>query len=172
MEQNRLTTDELRGMLDTYSPEQQQEEDAKAINEGAHALTVAAELLQRCIDTIPDVAEQLNRATTLKISDESKAAIVQAGEKVGESAAEAFKKNISPIIEQAQREVKHVSLPAPAAYCLFTTFVVLFVFALLVVLANYRLWGHEYMWYLGKCLLGGLVAFNVALLFMSRKGWI
>ena len=172
MEQNRLTTDELRGMLDTYSPEQQMEEDAKAINEGANALTEAASLLQKCLDAIPAVAEQLNMATTLKISETSKANIIQTGAEIGEQTAKTFKENVKPVILQARKEVKHVSIPATAAYCMFFLIISLIVYMSITLLANHYLWQHDELWKMALYIFGGQIVLNAAIIFTCHKGWM
>lgn len=159
-------------MLNEYAPEQQMEEDAKAISEGARALADATVSLQKCLHVIPMVAEQLNRATTLKISDESKVCIIQAGLEVGKQTAEAFKKNVEPVIRQARREVKHVSIPATAAYCLLAMFIFLIIFVVLILLGNWRLWEQEEIWRLGGGLLIGSVAINSMILYVCHKGWM
>ena len=56
MDNMKLTTEDLRGMLDTYSPEQQMEIDASS-------------QIQKCVNDLPVLIAELKTASTLTLSE-------------------------------------------------------------------------------------------------------
>ena len=169
---NKITADDLRGMLDEYSPEQQMEIDAQAIREGAKALSDISAQLKECIDTLPRLISDMQKATTLNISDESLADVVMSGEETGRAAAKAFKENVSVIIEKAHRSVKHVSCPANVALILLFLLFVLVLFTGIIVYLNCVSLDNDMIWK-AIWLSGGTFIFLIVMIvFMDYMEWI
>ena len=143
---NKITSDDLRGMLDEYSPEQQMEMDAQAIREGAKALSDAVASLDRCLAKIPHLVEILNQATKIDLSENTKNEIIAIGKSTGKKAANTFREEVEPVIEKAQRRTDYISIPAPAYYCLIILLVVLVGFAISICIANFVYWNNHYIW--------------------------
>ena len=85
--ENKITSDDLRGMLDDYSPEQQMEMDAQAIREGAKDLSDAAASLSRNLAEIPHLAEMLTQATKIDLSEDTRNEIIAIGKSTGKEVA-------------------------------------------------------------------------------------
>lgn len=89
MNNDKITTDDLRGMLDDYSPEQQMEIDAQTIRDGAKTMSDTAALLESSLAKIQQVAEIFNQATKIDLSEETKNEIITIGKLTGKEAADA-----------------------------------------------------------------------------------
>ena len=172
MEQNRLTTDELRGMLDTYSPEQQLEENAKAICDAVKALAEVSTQVRSYMDILPALVLELRKVTSLTISEETKADIIQIGKDTGIAVSKAFKKNVDKVIAKAQKEIQHVTIPATMAYCLFYVFIFLITFLAIILFINGLVWHNGVIWGVASCLFGVMTPIIVITLLMCYKGWI
>lgn len=172
MNNTSISTEHLREMLNEYSHEQQMEENAKAISEGAKALADATASMNDCLAAIPLVVKQLYSATTLKITDDDVKVITEIGHNVGKEVAAAFKQNVDTTICKAKKEVKRVSIPAPAAYCLLTTLIFISIFVGVIVVNNLISWHNNFI---NTATLGiGLFMFLsiIIILAVCHKGWI
>ena len=169
---NKITSDDIRGMLDEYSPDQQLENDARLISEGAKTLADASAQLKECVVALPLLINNMQKVTTLHISDKTKADLIKYGEETGEAVANAFKKNIETSIKDAQRSVMHVSCPALMAIVFLSLFVCLLLFTCIIIYLNYTIWDNNLVWKT-LCLSGGL--FTILFLlsaFMHQMEWI
>lgn len=146
MNNHQMTTDELRGMLDEYTPEQQMEIDAKAVIEGAKAIAGALSQISACLDRLPPLIATLQQATRLHISEDTISAIEKAGHDAGERAAAAFKQSVHAAIAEARRSVSLVSLPACIAFVLLFLLLSLAAFSGIVVYINLTVWHNPAVW--------------------------
>ena len=172
MNNQMITTEDLRGMLDDYSPEQQMEMDAQAIREGAKALSDAAASLDRCLAKIPHLAEILNQATKIDLSEDTRNEIIAMGKAAGKETANTFRKEVESVVEKAQRRTDYISIPAPAFYCLILLLIVLVGFAIAICVANYAYWGNHYIWNVTWISSGAFVLLSILILFLFHKGWL
>ena len=172
MDNTTYSSEDLRGMLDTYSPEQQMEIDARTVSESAKALTDASAQIKACIENLPPFVIAMQKATVLHISEESKAEIIQAGKDVGIAASKAFNESVSKTITKAQKEVKRVSIPAAMAYCLFYVFIVLITYAAVMLFVNGFVWHNEFIWKLALILLGFMTSVTTLTILICYKGWL
>lgn len=170
MDNNKFTTDDLRGMLDEYSPEQQMEMDAQAIREGAKALSDAATSLDRILAKIPHLAEMLVQATKIDLSEETKNEIIAVGKSIGKEAANAFREEVESVVKKAQRRTDYISIPAPAYYCLLWLLIVLVGFAVAISVANYGCWGNHYIWKITWITSVAFVILSAFTLYLFHKG--
>ena len=67
MEDSKMTTDDLRRMLDMNPLGQCMDNEAKAVSEAAKALSDATASLKEALSLIPEMIEQISEATTVKI---------------------------------------------------------------------------------------------------------
>ena len=172
MDKNKITSDDLRGMLNEYSPEQQIEIDAQTIREGAKALSDAAASLDRSLAKIPHLAEMLNQATIIDISEDTRNEIINIGKSTGKEAANAFREEVETVIRKAQRRTDYISIPAPAYYCLILLLVFFVGFAAVICVTNYVSWNHHYIWKTTWILSGVFVLLSILILFLFYKGWL
>ena len=61
MDNKKFSTDDLRSMLDTYSPEQQMEINAKTVSEGAKTLADVSAQIKDCLEKLRPVRLKTNR---------------------------------------------------------------------------------------------------------------
>ena len=172
MNNTTYSPEDLRGMLDTYSPEQQMEIDARTVSESAKALADASIQIKECIENLPSLVAAIQEATVLHVSEESKAEIIQAGKDVGISASEAFKESVSETIAKAQKEVKRVSIPSTMACCLFYLFIFLITYVAVILFVNGFVWHNVFIWGTALILLGFLTLLTVLTIIICYKGWL
>ncbi len=172
MDNNKMTSDDLRGMLDEYSPEQQMEINAKTVSEGAKSLAEAASIIKDYMTKHSSMVEEIKSANTLCISDETETNLVKEAEAAGVAVAEAFKKSVEPTIRETRRKTNYVFIPSALACILLWLLLSLFVFSAFVIIANHLCWNNTYIW---KILLYTIVFFivlSVISTFLYFKGWI
>ena len=172
MDNTTYSPEDLRGMLDTYSPEQQMEIDAKTVSESAKALADASSQIKNCMTSLPSLITAMQKAATLHISEETKAEIIQAGKDVGIAASKAFNESVSKNILKAQKEVKRVSIPATMAYCLFYVFILLITYTSVMLFVNGFVWHNEFIWKLALILLGFMSFVTALTILICYKGWL
>ena len=168
----KLTTEDLRGMLDTYSPEQQMEIDAKTVSESAKTLADASSQIQKCVNDLPVLIAELKTASTLTISEEARAEIIEVAKNTGIAASNAFKKSVNNTVLNAQKEIKHVSIPAVMAYCLFYVFILLFAYMSIILAVNGFVWHNKFIWLTPLIMVGCMAPIMVLNIFAYYKGWI
>lgn len=172
MDNKKYSTEDIRGMLDIYSPEQQMEIDAKTIRDGAKAITDASTQIQECLSVLPSFVVAMQKATLLHIPEETKTEIIQVGKDVGISASKAFNENIAASITAARRETKHVSIPATFAYCLFYLFIALLTFAAVILLINGFVWHNGFVWKLAVILFCSMALVTILTIIICYRGWL
>ena len=142
MNNQMITTEDLRGMLDDYSPEQQMEIDAQAIREGAKTLSDAAAVMKECIDKFPLLIHEMQEASTLHVSDETKTEVVGIGKET------------------------------TAAYCLFYFMLLLLVYVIVIITVNCYCWHIHDIWSMTWGFVGGLAFLVSITLLICHKGWV
>ncbi len=170
--ENKITSDDLRGMLDDYSPEQQMEMDAQTIREGAKALSDAAALLGRNLAEIPYLAEMLAQATKIDLSEDTRNEIIAIGKSTGKEVAKTFREEVESVVEKAQRRTDYISFPAPAYYCLLLLLIALVGFAVAISVANYAYWDNHYIWKITWICSGAFLLLSPITIFLFHKGWL
>ena len=80
MENNKMTTDDLRRMLDVNSSGQCMESEAKAVSEAAKDLADATVSLKEALSLMSSMTEQISEATTVKIPYDAMRRVRDAGE--------------------------------------------------------------------------------------------
>ena len=169
---NKITTDDLRGMLDKYSPEQQMKIDIQAIREAERPLSDAVASLEKSLAIIPSLVEKLTQASKIELSETTISEIIAIGESTGKSTAQTFRKEVEPVIKKAQRRTDYISIPAPAYYCLILLLLALFGFAVAICIANYALWGNIFIWKITGIMSVGFALLSTITLFLFHKGWL
>lgn len=172
MDNTTYSSEDLRGMLDTYSPEQQMEIDARTVSESAKALADASAQIKACLENLPPLVTAMQKATVLHISEESKAEIIQTGKDVGIAASKAFNESVSKTIAKARKEVKRVSIPATMAYCLFYVFILLITYTSVILFLNGFVWHNEFLWKFAIFLLVCLTLVMALTILICYKGWV
>ena len=80
MENNKMTTDDLRRMLDVNPSDQCMEGEAKVVSEAAKDLADATASLKETLSLMSSMTEQISEATTVKIPYDAMRRVRDAGE--------------------------------------------------------------------------------------------
>ena len=90
----------------------------------------------------------------------------------GTLAADTFKSKVEATVRKAITADKRVSIPLPAAYCLFIVFFFLIAFLGLVIAANIFLLHSMELWKLIGFSVGGMVVMCAAILYAEYRKWL
>lgn len=172
MENNKITTDDLRRMLDVNPSGQCMEGEAKVVSEAAKALADATASLKEALSLMSSTTEQISEATTVKIPYDAMRRVRDAGEEVGETAARIIREAVSDAVAEAKITMKHVSMPASVATCLLILMLALVSFAVFVLIGNHVLWHIDMIWGMAWKLGGGMVLFIAMTLWACHKEWM
>ncbi len=172
MENNKMTTDDLRRMLDVNPPSKYMVDEAKAVSEAAKDLADATVSLKEALSLMSSMTEQINEATTVKIPYDAMRRVRDAGEEAGETAARIIRDSVSEAMEEAKIKMKHVSMPASVATCLLILMLALVSFTIYVLVGNHVLWHNDMIWGMAWKLGGGMVLFIVMTLWVCHKEWM
>ena len=172
MEENKMTTDDLRRMLDMNPSGQCVDDEAKAVSVAAKELADATASLKEALSLIPEMTEQISEATTVKIPYDAMRRVRDAGEEAGDIAARIIRESVSEAMEEAKIKMKHVSMPASVATCLLILMLALVSFTVFVLVGNHVLWHNDMIWGMAWKLGGGMVLFIVITLWACHKEWM
>ena len=90
----------------------------------------------------------------------------------GTLAADTFKSKVEATVKKAITADKRVSIPLPAAYCLFVVFFFLVAFLGLVIAANIFLFHSMELWKLIGFSVCGMVVMCAAILYANHRIWL
>lgn len=172
MEKDKMTTDDLRRMLDMNQAGQCMDDEAKGLSEAAKALTDATASLKDAFSLISSMTEQINKATTVKIPYDAMRRINDAGQDAGEIAARIIRTSVSDAITEAKIKVKCVSMPASVATCLLIIMLALVGFTVFVLVGNHVLWHNDMIWGMAWKLSGGMILLIVLTIWACHKEWM
>lgn len=172
MEDSKITTDDLRRMLDVNPSGQCMNNEAKAVSEAAKDLADAMVSLKEALSPMSSMTEQISEATTVKIPYDAMRRVRDAGEEAGETAARIIRDSVSEAMEEAKIKMNHVSMPASVATCLLILMLALVGFTVYVLVGNHALWHIDMIWEMAWKLGGGMVLFIVITLWACHKDWM
>lgn len=172
MEDNKLTTDDLRRMLDMNPSSQCVDNEAKAASEVAKALADATTSLKEVLTLISSMTGQINEATTVKIPYDAMRRISDAGQEAGETAARIIRGAVSDAMAEAKIKMNHVSMPVSVVSCLLILMLALVSFSVFVLVGNHVLWHNELIWEMAWKLGGGMFLLIVMTLWTCHKDWM
>ena len=90
----------------------------------------------------------------------------------GTLAADTFKSKVEATVKKAITADKRISIPLPAAYCLFIVFFFLIAFLGLVIAANIFLLYSMELWKLIGFPVCGMVIMCAAILYAEYRKWL
>lgn len=182
----KIDTNELRAQLDTFSPEQQRDEDRALLNEYINVFRTLSGEVERSVNNFKNISEQVNASTCkveqilpalkavnmVRVDENIKSSIEKVAAKLGDDVANAFAKKVRSVLDDVDDASGRISYPANIAisYMLVMTFSILLL--IMVVVANITMIHSGVLWIV---LGGGLGMEILMLLFVSylhRKGWV
>ena len=165
-------TEELRAELDKFSPEQERDRKEAEVNKEIAVLTETLSDIKNTIGTLSPLADALKEASTVHIPKDVESQLITLAKAQGTLAADTFKSKVEATVKKAITADKRISIPLPAAYCLFIVFFFLIAFLGLVIAANIFLLYSMELWKLIGFSVGGMVVMCAAILYAEYRKWL
>lgn len=134
-------TEDLRAELDKFSPEQERDRKEAEVNKEIAVLTETLSDINSVIGKLSQLADALKEANTVHIPKDMESQLMTLAKAQGTLATNTFKSKMEATIEKAITADKRVSIPLPAAYCLFIVFFFLAAFLGFVIATPVSLHG-------------------------------
>lgn len=165
-------TEDLRAELDKFSPEQERDRKEKEVNKEIAVLTETLSDINDTIGKLSPLADALKEASAVHIPKDVESQLITLAKAQGTLAADTFKSKVETTVKKAMTADKRVSIPLPAAYCLFIVFFFLVAFLGLVIAANVFLFHSMKLWKLIGFSVGGMVIMCAAMLYAKHRKWL
>ena len=182
----KIDTNELRAQLDTFSPEQQRDEDRALLNQYINVFRTLSGVVERSVNNFKNISEQVNASTakveqilpalkaanTVRVDENIKSSIEKVATKLGDGVANAFAKKVRSVLDDVDDASGRVSCPANIAMSYILVMTLSILLLIMVVVANITMIHSGVLWIV---LGGGLGLEILMLLFVSylhRKGWV
>lgn len=165
-------TEDLRAELDKLSPEQERDRKEVEVNKEIAVLTETLSDIKDTIGKLSPLADALKEASAVHIPNNVESQLMALAKAQGTLAADTFKSKVEATVKKAITADNRVSVPLPAAYCLFIVFFFLAAFLGLVIAANIFLLHSMELWKLIGFSVGGMVIMCAAILYAGHREWI
>ena len=162
-------TEDLRAELDKFSLEQERDRKEKEVNKEIAVLTETLSDINDTIGKLSPLADALKEASAVHIPKDVESQLITLAKAQGTLAADTFKSKVEATVKKAKMADKRVSIPLPAAYCLFIVFFFLAAFLGLVIAANIFLFHSMELWKLIGFSVGGMVVMCAAILYAGHQ---
>lgn len=165
-------TEDLRAELDKLSPEQERDRKEAAVNKKIAVLTETLSDINDAIGKLLPLADALKEASAVHIPKDVESQLMALAKAQGTLAADTFKSKVEATVKKAITADNRVSIPLPAAYCLFIVFSFLAAFLGLVIAANIFVFHSMELWKLIGFSVGGMVIMCAAILYAEHRKWL
>ena len=167
-----INTEELRAELDKFSTEQEHDRKEAEVSKEIAVLTETLSDIKDTIGKLSPLADALKEASTVHISKDVEYQLMTLAKAQGTLAADTFKSKVEATVRKAITADNRVSIPLPAAYCLFIVFFFLIAFLGLVIAANIFLFHSMELWKLIGFPVCGIVIMCAAILYAEYRKWL
>lgn len=182
----KINTNELRAQLDTFSPEQQRDEDRALLNEYINVFRALSGVVERSVNNFKNISEQVNASTakveqilpalkaanTVRVDENIKSSIEKVAAKLGDGVADAFAKKVRSVLDEVDDASGRVSYPANIAMAYMLVMNLSILLLIMVVIANIVMIHSGVLW----IVLGGGLGMEILILlfvwYLHRKGWV
>lgn len=165
-------TEDLRAELDKFSPEQERSKKEAEVNKEIAVLTETLSGIKDTIGKLSPLADTLKEASAVHIPKDVESQLMTLAKAQGTLAADTFKSKVEATVKKAITADNRVSIPLPAAYCLFIVFFFLVAFFGLVIAANIFLFHSMELWKLIGFSVGGMVIMCAAIMYAKHRMWL
>lgn len=162
-------TEDLRAELDKLSPEQERDRKEVEVNKEIAVLTETLSDIKDTIGKLSPLADALKEASAVHIPNNVESQLMALAKAQGTLAADTFKSKVEATVKKAITADNRVSIPLPAAYCLFIVFFFLVAFLGLVIAANIFLFHSMELWKFIGFSVGGMVVMCAAILYAGHQ---
>ena len=146
----KIDTNELRAQLDTFSPEQQRDEDRALLNQYINVFRELSGVVERSVNNFKNISEQVNASTakveqilpalkaanTVCVDENIKSSIEKVAAKLGDGVAIAFAKKVQSVLDDVDDASGRVSYPANIALAYMLVMIYSILLLIMVVIAN------------------------------------
>lgn len=181
----KFDTDELRAQLETFSPEQQRDEDRELFNQDIGDFQKSARIVEQSVSHCREISRQidastvkvekilpvLQQASTVRVDENIKASIQNVAAKIGGDVADAFGKKVRAVLDDVDKVSRRVSIPIDYALVYLVTMFFVIIILVMVVWVNAAFVHSGIIW---TVLGGGFGAEMFVILlvwYLHRKGW-
>ena len=158
--------------MDKFSLEQERDRKEKEVNKEIAVLTETLSDIKNTIGTLSPLADALKEASAVHIPKDVESQLITLAKVQGTLAADTFKSKVEATVKKAITADKRISIPLPAAYCLFIVFFFLIAFLGLVIAANIFLLYSMELWKLIGFPVCGMVIMCAAILYAEYRKWL
>ena len=162
-------TEDLRAELDKFSPEQERDRKEAEVNKEIAVLTEMLSDINDTIGKLSPLADALKEASEVHIPKDMEYQLMTLAKAQGTLAADTFKSKVETTVKKTITADNRVSIPLPAAYCLFIVFFFLAAFLGLAIAANIFLFHSMELWKLIGFSVGGMVVMCAAILYAGHQ---
>lgn len=162
-------TEDLRAELDKFSPEQERDRKEAEVNKEIAVIIETLSDIKDTIGKLSPLADALKEASAVHIPKDMESQLMALAKAQGTLAADTFKSKVEATVKKAITADNRVSIPLPAAYCLFIVFFFLAAFLGLVIAANIFLFHSMELWKLIGFSIGGMVIMCAAILYAGHQ---
>ena len=182
----KIDTNELRAQLDTYSFEQQRDEDRALLNQYINVFRELSGVVERSVNNFKNISEQVNVSTakveqilpalkaanTVCVDENIKSSIEKVAAKLGDGVANAFAKKVRTVLDDVDDASGRVSYPANIALAYMLVMIYSILLLIMVVIVNITMIHSGVLW----ITLGGGLGMEILMLlfvwYLHRKGWV
>ena len=164
-------TEDLRAELNKFSPEQERDRKEAEVNKEIAVITETLSDIKDTIGKLSPLADALKEASTVHIPKDVESQLMKLAKAQGTLAADTFKSKVEATVKKTITADNRVSIPLPAAYCLFIVFFFLVAFLGLVIAANIFLFHSMELWKLIGFSVGGMAIMCACILCAKYRRW-
>ena len=182
----KINTNELRAQLDTFSPEQQRDEDRALLNQYINVFRALSGEVERSVNNFKNISEQVNASTakveqilpalkaanTVRVDENIKSSIEKVAIKLGDGVADAFAKKVRSVLDEVDDASGRISYPTNIAMSFMLVMTLSILLLIMVVVANITMIHSGVLW----IVLGGGLGMEILILlfvwYLHRKGWV
>ena len=165
-------TEQLRAELEKLSPEQERNRKEAEVNKEIAVLTETLSDINDTIGKLSPLADALKEASAVHIPKDMESQLMTLAKTQGTLAADTFKSKVEATVKKVGTDDNRVSIPLPAAYCLFIVFFFLAAFLGLVIAANVFLLHSMELWKIVGFVTAGMVVMCTAILYAKHRKWL
>lgn len=165
-------TEQLRAELEKFSPEQEHDRKEAEVSKEIAVLTETLSNINATISKLSPLVDALKEASAVHIPKDMESHLMTLAKTQGTLAADTFKSKVEATVKKAGTAENRVSIPLPAAYCLFIVFFFFAAFLGLVIAANVFLLHSMELWKIVGFVTAGMVVMCAVILYAKHRRWL
>ena len=142
------------------------------VNKEIAVLTETLSDIKDTIGKLSPLVDALKEASAVHIPKDMESQLMTLAKTQGTLAADTFKSKVEATVKKAGTADNRVSIPLPAAYCLFIVFFFLAAFLGLVIAANVFLLHSMELWKNVGFVTAGMVVMCAVILYAKHRRWL